>query len=163
MNTMNRAARVRGFTLVELVVTVAIVGILASAALPMAQLAAQRAKEQELRAGLRQLREAIDAYKLAGDEGRIERDAAGSGYPPSLEVLVEGVNDVRSPAKQKIYFLRRVPRDPMHTDPSTPAVETWAKRSYASPPDEPAEGDDVFDVYSRSERVGLNGVPYREW
>lgn len=159
----NRPIRARGFTLVELVVTVAIVGILASAALPMAQLAAQRAKEQELRAGLRQLREAIDAYKLAGDEGRIERDAAGSGYPPSLEVLVEGVNDVRSPAKQKIYFLRRVPRDPMHTDPSTPAAETWAKRSYASPPDEPAEGDDVFDVYSRSDRVGLNGVPYQEW
>lgn len=160
---MTAVRSMRGFTLIEMVIVVAIVGILASAAFPVASLVAQRAKESELRTSLRQMREAIDAYKRAGDEGRIARSVDASGYPPSLEALVEGVTDIKLPGERKIYFLRRVPRDPMQTDANLSPNETWALRSYESPPDEPAEGKDVFDVRSRSERTGLNGVPYREW
>jgi general secretion pathway protein G len=151
----------RGFTLVELVVTVAIVGLLASVTLPLAQLAVQRQKEQALRTALRQIREALDAYKRAGDEGRIARRADESGYPRDLNVLVSGVEDVRRADHGKIYFLRRLPRDPF-AEGADPA-QGWGKRSYASPPDAPSEGADVYDVYSRAPGVGLNGVPYRSW
>jgi general secretion pathway protein G len=146
----------RGFTLIELLVVVAIVALLASIAAPLGELSWQRGKEQELRSALRQIREAIDAYKRAGDEGRIERKADTSGYPPMLAVLVEGVEDRQDPDKAKIFFLRRVPRDPM-------TGEDWGLRSYASPANDPQPGKDVYDVYSRSEEVGLNKVPYRQW
>jgi general secretion pathway protein G len=152
-----------GFTFLELVITVAIVALLASLALPLSEVAVQRTKEQELRRSLREIREAIDAYKLAVDEQRIPKAVNETGYPKTLDVLVQGVNDAKSPKPAKIYFLRRIPRDPFSTDPERPAAETWGKRSYASPPDEPREGDDVYDVFSRSERPGLNGVPHREW
>lgn len=155
--------RQRGFTLIEMVVTVALVGILASAMLPLAELNAQRARENELRLALRQIRSAIDTYKLAYDEGRLTRTVDASGYPPSLAVLTDGVDDIRQPDKRTLWFLRRLPRDPMAADASVPAAETWGLRSYASPPDETREGADVFDVFSRSEGIGLNGVPYREW
>lgn len=155
--------RQRGFTLIELVVTVAIVGVLASVAVPLVELNVQRAKEMELRSALRQIRGAIDAHKRASDEGRIEKKADGSGYPRTLEALVDGVPDAKSATAVRIYFLRRLPRDPFATDPAMSAAETWGKRSYKSPPDAPSEGDDVYDVYSRSARTGLNGQPYREW
>jgi general secretion pathway protein G len=151
-----------GFTLIELIITVAIVAILASAALPLAQISVQRGKEQELRTALRQIREAIDAYKQAVDEGRVARAADASGYPPALDALVAGVDDAKLPVRKSIYFLRRLPRDPFAPE-NIPATETWGRRSYASPPDAPREGSDVFDVYSLSERIGLNGVPYKEW
>ena len=153
----------RGFTLIELVITVAIVAPLASVALPVSELAVQRTKEQELRRTLRQVREAIDAYKQASDEGRIQKSVGDSGYPKKLEALAEGVDDQKSPKKDKIYFLRRIPRDPLNTDPTLSAAGTWGKRSYASPPDDPKEGDDVFDVFSLAQGKGINGQPYRDW
>lgn len=159
---MNKA-RAAGFTLIELLVTVVIVGLLASVAAPMVELTIQRGKEKELRENLREIRAALDAYKQAADEGRLGVDRLASGYPPNLQALVEGVVDIRSPVKdRRIYFLRRLPRDPF-ADNGVPADASWGKRSYSSPPDMPAEGEDVFDVYSLSAESGLNGIPYRQW
>lgn len=160
---MTRRARRRGFTLIELVITLAILALLATVATPISQLAVQRSKEQELRRSLWLIRGAIDAYRRAYDEGRIVRKVNASGYPPTLDVLVDGVEDQRSPDKRRIFFLRRLPRDPLHPDPDAPAAATWGKRSYASTAHEPQEGDDVFDVYSRAEGKGLNGVAFARW
>ena len=153
----------RGFTLIELVVTLAIMALLASAAVPLVELTVQRNRERELRAALREIRAAIDAYKRAGDEGRILRSPRQSGYPPKLTALVEGVPDLRSPERRAIYFLRRLPRDPTFPDAAADPAATWGRRSYASRPDAPEEGEDVFDIYSLSNRVGLSGTPYRTW
>lgn len=154
---MNQSVkRAGGFTLIELLITVTIVALLASVALPLAELASQRSKEQDLRVALRNIREAIDAYKRAADDGIVDRPVDRTGYPPTLASLVEGATDKRKPDAPKLYFLRRLPRDPM-------TGEDWGLRSYASTATEPAAGKDVYDVFSRSEGVGLNGVPYREW
>lgn len=154
--------RKAGFSLIELMAVLAILAILAAAAMPMSQLVAKRGKEQELRYDLRQMREAIDAYKRAVDERHVARKVGESGYPPKLDDLVDGVNDELDPNKSKIYFLRRIPTDPMAA-PGLVGSESWGKRSYASPPDDPHEGDDVYDIFSRSEYTGLNEVPYSKW
>ena len=153
-----------GFTLIEMVVTVAIVGLLASIALPLAEVSMKRSKEHELRLALREIRSALDDYKQAVEDGRVANSMQESGFPGSLQVLVEGAADASSPdGKKRIYFLRRIPRDPMFADTTRPDEETWGKRSYASSHDAPEEGEDVFDVYSLAPGTGLNGIPYREW
>lgn len=163
MKAVKAAGRAGGFTLIELLVTLAILAALGAMVVPLAQVQVQRAREQELRIALRELRAAIDAYKRAADEGRVRRDAGSTGYPAELSLLVDGVEDQRHPQKRKIYFLRRIPRDPMAGDESQGDAETWQLRAYASEPDDPQPGADIYDVTSRSPLVGLNGVPYRQW
>ncbi len=160
---MTRRGKAGGFTLIELVITVTIVGILAMVAMPLAETAARRHKEGELRAALRELRGGIDAYRRAVDEGKIEKKADESGYPRRLEDLVQGVANTQDPAQGKLFILRRLPRDPFSVDPALTAAQTWGKRSYASPPEAPLEGADIFDVFSRSPGIGLNGIPYKDW
>lgn len=152
----------RGFTLVEMLVVVVIVSILASIALPLAELESRRQREVELRANLRQIRDALDAYKRAVDQGRIARKADESGYPTTLDDLVDGITDQTDPQRRRIYFLRRVPRDPFAQE-SLAASATWGTRSYESPPDDPKRGRDIYDVHSLSTDTGINGVPYRKW
>jgi prepilin-type N-terminal cleavage/methylation domain-containing protein len=153
----------RGFTLIELLVTLAILAVLATLAIPLAQVQVQRAREQELRASLREIRSAIDGYKRASDEGRIRKEMGATGYPASLNALAEGAVDQRDPKRRVIFFLRRVPRDPFHADPAAEDSDTWEKRSYASEASDPREGDDIYDVHSRSPRMGLNGVALKRW
>ena len=148
--------KARGFTLIELLITVTILALLATMAAPLAEVAVQRGKETELRQALRQVREAIDAYKRAADDGWIERAADASGYPATLAVLAEGVPDKRKTDGSRLYFLRRVPKDPL-------SGEDWGLRSYASSAESPQPGKDVYDVYSKSDASGLNGIPYRQW
>ncbi|MDO9237136.1 MAG: type II secretion system protein [Aquabacterium sp.] len=160
--TTQASERTRGFTLIEMVVVVLIVSILASAAMPLAALQKRRSQEADLRQSLRLLRGALDEHKRAWDQGRIEKKANETGYPANLDVLVAGVKDVSSPREARIYFLRRLPRDPF-SEQDLPASQTWGLRSYASPPDAPMPGTDVFDVYSLHEGVGLDGTAYGQW
>ncbi|MBT9456650.1 MAG: type II secretion system protein [Burkholderiaceae bacterium] len=152
----------RGFTLVEMLIVLAIMGVLAAAARPILELSVQRSQEFALREALRTLRTGIDAYRRAAEAGRIAVAADASGYPPSLQALVQGVPDAKSPKDIKLYFLRRLPRDPF-SDPSVPAEDSWGQRSSDSPPDAPQAGRDVFDVYSRSDRVALDGSKVKDW
>jgi general secretion pathway protein G len=158
---MQRASH-RGFTLIELVITVALIGLLAALAAPVTETVVRRSKEQDLKAGLMQMRDAIDAYKDAADQGRIAKAATDSGYPANLEVLVNGVIDKSSASGAKIYFLRRIPRDPF-ADPSLAPGQSWGLRASDSPPDTPRSGKDVYDVRSLSDDKALDGSYYREW
>lgn len=154
----------KGVTLIELIITMVILSVLASVVMPLGKVTVKRAKEFELRRNLRVIRTAIDDYKKAYDEGRIRQELGGTGYPESLSVLAEGVDDVKSPkAGTKIRFLRRIPRDPMNRDKTVPPEESWGLRSYDSEPDEPKEGNDVYDIYSMSEETALDETPYKEW
>lgn len=153
-----------GFSFVELMASLAIMAALLLIAVPTAQTVVQRHRESNLRDALSTIRGAIDDYKQAVETGRITTDLGDSGYPPNLTALVEGVEDQRDPEGRMIYFLRRMPSDPFYPGGTDiPAAEAWGLRSYASPPDAPEEGADVFDVYSTSGETGLNGVPYRDW
>ena len=159
----------RGFTFIELVITLALVGLVSMLALPLVEVTATRTREAELRDALRTIRGAIDSYKTATDTGVLVRAAGESGYPPSLDVLTQPLDLIgqRDPsgsiASRRIVFLRRLPRDPFSTDPSLPAAATWATRSYASRADDPQPGPDVFDVSSRSSLSGLDGTSYASW
>ena len=152
-----------GFTLIELVVTVMIVAILAAGALPIGKLSVQRNKETELKQALRQIREAIDHYKVAADAGLVKKTVDQTGYPPSLEVLEQGVINQKDANGKLIKFIRKIPRDPMSNDSDLKPAETWAKRSYASDVNAPAEGADVYDVYSRSTKKAIDGTLYNTW
>jgi general secretion pathway protein G len=152
-----------GFSLIELLVTLAILGVLVLLVMPVAQIELQRSKENDLRHALRDIRQSIDRYKQASDDGRIPKSAGTSGYPKDLEILVQGLPDQRDPKHAKIFFLRRIPRDPMQTDTSLSDEQSWGKRSYASEASDPQEGSDIYDVYAASSKIGLNGIPYSQW
>ncbi len=111
---------------------------------------------------MREIRQALDTYKQASDEGRVEKKAGATGYPPSLEVLTEGVEDRRSPKREKIYFVRRIPRGPFHADPDVPAAQTWGPRAYTSEPGNPQHGEDVYDC-TPSSLKGLNDIALGDW
>lgn len=151
----------RGFTLIELLVVMAVMGVLTALIMPLAELTVQRDRERELKQALWQIRDAIDAYHRAASAGAVVVAPGDSPYPPSLLALTQGVSDPRQPGRLQ-FFLRRVPRDPF-ADPGLPAEATWALRSYLSPPDKPQPGPDVYDVASRSPRMGLNGVALKDW
>lgn len=147
----------KGFTLAELVMVAAVLGILAGVALPVAKFTARRTKEMELRAALREMRNAVDEHKRYSDLGLIPVDLGTEGYPAELEILVEGV-EVVGQIDKKLKMLRRIPLDPMTGE------REWGLRSYQDEPDSTSwGGENVYDVFSLSNGVGLNGIPYREW
>ena len=162
----SRAERACGFTLIEMLVVLAIVGILASAARPLLEFAAIRQREFALRDALRQIRAAIDNYQLAVADGSLPRPLGalqtGLVYPATLQLLADGVPTPNVSATARRYFLRRVPRDPF-ADASLPSIETWGLRASDTPAAQPRPGRDVFDVYSLSERKALDGTQYRDW
>jgi general secretion pathway protein G len=143
----------RGFTLIELIVATAILVILTGLAVPMARVAIKREKERELRSDLWELRDAIDRYKDAADRGAFQIKVGTEGYPPDLETLVNGV-DVGG---KKVRFLRRIPKDPM-------TGEEWGLRSNQDDPTSDSwGGQNVFDVFTKSQATGLDGTPYKDW
>lgn len=149
-------ARQGGFSLPELIVVVIIIAIIASAAIPMTKITLKRAKELDLHRILREMRRAIDLHKKMADDKKIEVDATASGYPKSLEILIEGMK--LSGREQNFKFLRRLPRDPMT------GLREWGLRSTEDEPDsETWGGEDVFDIFSLSEGKALDGTFYRDW
>lgn len=158
--------RKKGFTLVEMVVTLTILSILAWSILPLTKIAVQREREVELRRDLRLIREALDAYKKLSDEKKIEVKEDTEGYPQTLDVLVKGVEvksqdqttGGKSKGKKIVKFLRRIPRDPM-TDSTD-----WGLRSYQDDVDATHwGGENVYDVYTKSQAKALDGTFYRDW
>jgi general secretion pathway protein G len=164
----------KGFTLIEMIVTFTILAILAAVAIPLAKTAVKREKEIELRRNVRTIRDAIDAYKKLADENRIEFEDKTEGYPPDLETLVEGVEvsgQAQAGGTQRgrsqrtgnedtkiIKFLRRIPKDPMTN------TYDWGLRSYQDDPDsENWGGENVYDIYTKSLGIGLDGTKYKEW
>jgi general secretion pathway protein G len=145
---------VPGFTLIELIVATAILVILTSLAIPLARVSIKRQREHDLRFDLWEMRDAIDRYKDASDRGAIQKKVGSEGYPPDLDTLVKGV-DVNG---KKLKFLRRIPVDPMT------GKDEWGMRSMQDDPDSDSwDGDNVFDVYTKSEDTALDGSKYKDW
>lgn len=155
----------RGFTLVELLVTLALIGLSASVILPLASVMETRAKEVELKRALRTMRTAIDKYKVAADAGVIDKKTGTSGYPESLDVLVQGVQPsaAMGNSAQVMFFLRAIPKDPFAEDQSATPAEMWNIRSYSSKAGDFSAGKDVFDVSSKSTKTGMDGSSYSSW
>ena len=151
----------RGYTFVELLIVVTLLSILAAAAMPLVRVTVRRQKEAELRYSLREVRIAIDRYKDAVDRGLIGGTnvrLGSEGYPPDLKTLVEGVQVTGDASGRKLKFLRRVPLDPITNSTD------WGLRSYQDSPDANSwGGQNVFDVYSKAQGRGLDGIPYRQW
>jgi general secretion pathway protein G len=149
------------FSFVELLVVTALIGILASAVMPLAHVAMQRTREVELRRTLRELRTAIDHYKDAADQGMIaatELKLGNEGYPPTLAVLVEGVRAAGDATNRKLKFLRRIPIDPIT------GSKEWGMRSYQDGPDARSwGGQNVYDVFTMSSGTALDGTKYKDW
>lgn len=153
----------RGFTLIEMMVSLALLATLASAAIPIYQRQEQQRNEEELRVALRDIRTAIDRYGQLVEEGVIEKDTDMTNWPASLDLLVDGVVNKKSPNKEKIYLLRRIPRDPFCDCDGRKNTETWRVRASTQAPGETTGGKDVWDVSSTSSQPGLNGIPYAQW
>lgn len=161
------AGRHQGYTLVELVAVLAIMGVLTAAVLPLAEVSVRSAKERQLREALWEIRDALDRYKRLHEAGQIaSTGTAGNGYPPDLLTLVQGtpqvLPDKSTSAQARHFFLRRIPRDPF-APADLPPEKTWGLRSYASSADRPEAGADVYDVYSTSTDKALDGTPYKSW
>jgi len=161
VRTRRTGSESNGYTFVELLIVVALLMILASAVLPLAQVTSQRQREAELRRNLREVRTAIDKFKDSVDTGLIpttELRPDNEGYPPDLDKLVEGVAVANDATGRKLKFLRRIPIDPMTNDTE------WGLRSYQDKPDSTSwGGQNVFDVYSKSGGTALDGTKYRDW
>jgi general secretion pathway protein G len=156
MTALSRRIGQRGFTLAELVLVVALVALLTTMALPVAKFSVKRRREEELREALRTMRTAIDDYKHLSDQGQIPLKLGSEGYPPDLDTLVKGVDLVGQLTKRK--FMRRIPKDPM-----TGETE-WGLRSYQDEPDSDTwGGDNVYDVYSKSDATAIDGTKYKDW
>jgi general secretion pathway protein G len=154
-----------GLTLLELLITLVILAVLASAVLPMAEVTIKRTKEIELRRSLRQIRTAIDEYKADYDkavlEKKINATLGETGYPKDLKALVDGEEwgGLYSPKRR---YLRAIPKDPF-APADLPAEENWALRAYADDPGDSWSGGDIYDVHSQSDGIALDGTPYNEW
>lgn len=154
---ISRVRDCAGVTLIELMVTMVVLAILAAGILPLSQMTYKRSKEMELRQNLRIIRKALDDYKKLVDDKRIPVEAGASGYPKTLEVLVEGV-ELKGEISMRRKFLRRIPKNPMTEEGE------WGLRSYFDEPDsEIWGGEDVYDVYSKTEKQALDGSYYKDW
>lgn len=163
MTVVIRIALSRGFTTIELLIVMAILGVLAAAVMPLGETLVTAQKERDLRLALRDIRSALDEYKRAMDRDPATALASGSGYPPTLKALADGVPDTRAKSGgTMLYFLRAIPRDPFAAA-QLPAEQTWRLRSYASMPTLPEPGADVFDVHSSSDAKALDGSLYAKW
>lgn len=154
---------VRGFTIVELLVVMAILGILSVAIMPLSEMLVISQKERELKQALWEIRGAIDEYKkvVTSVDNAVQNSSAG--YPPNLQILVDGITHPKPEASGRhVYFLRTMPRDPF-ADKALPADKTWRLRSFTSPPEKPEPGAEVFDVHSSSDAEALDGSRYAKW
>lgn len=155
--------RQRGFTLIEMMITLTLLSILVAASTPLVRHYHQLRQEEELRESLRAIRSAIDHYLQASIEGRIEKKIDESGYPPNLKALSEGVADAKNPNGKMIYFLRRIPRDPLCDCANRADEETWRLRSSTQERGDFSGGKDIYDISSSASGSGLNGIPYAQW